>query len=158
LGLGNPALTWSGYTPAVFSRNVVVVDATLAPSRGAWWGGKPCAADVDASANCTWDLGDSFAHTTVQDNIWFNRTAIARETSTFPGGCPATDHSCGTADPSGCACRSWSRWTATGQDTGSRWLDPQLTGPLQLVTARSALALGIEPLAELAGAGADWAL
>jgi hypothetical protein len=38
-GLGNAAITWNGYTPAVFTRNVIVVDTTAAPSRGAYFEG-----------------------------------------------------------------------------------------------------------------------
>jgi len=34
--------------------------------------------------------------------------------------------------------------------------DPDLKGPLRVVTSPAALALGIEPLTELANAGADW--
>ena len=42
-GNTNPAVTWSGYTPAHFERNVVVVNSTSAPSRDSWFGGRPCA-------------------------------------------------------------------------------------------------------------------
>ena len=163
-GLGNAAITWNGYTPATFTRNVVVVDATAAPSRGAWFEGRPCGADKlpsghppPGTASCSGDLGDSFANTTVSSNVWFNRTAAAENTPTFPGGClGTTGTSCGSTH--GCACRSWTEWRVAGHGGGGLWqVDPQLTdGPLRLVAAPAVLALGIKPLTELANAGADW--
>lgn len=161
-GLGNPAITWNGFTPANFTRNVVVVDATDAPSRGAWFEGRPCGADQlpphpAGIANCSGDLGDSFVLSDLSANLWFNRTHAAAPTPTFPGGCAGVSATkCGPTK--GCACRSWAEWRATGQGGGALWqVDPQLgSGPLRLVTAPAALALGIEPLTELARAGADW--
>lgn len=157
-GLGNPVVEWSGYVAAVFERNVMVVDASSAPSRGSWWGGKPCAADLGRSSNCSYDLADNLAPVTIGSNVWFNRTAAPRNSATFPGGCAVTASACGTAFGE-CACRTWAAWTASGKDYCSRWmLDPKLSGALQLVSAPEALALGVEPLTELASAGADWAV
>ena len=163
-GLGNAAITWNGYTPASFTRNVVVVDATTAPSRGAWFEGRPCGADKLPSGHppagtalCSGDLQDNFGGTNVGGNVWYNRTAAAANTPTFPGGCPGTTAtSCGSTH--GCACHSWAEWCATGQGSGGLWqVDPQLSdGPLRLVSSPDALALGIVPLKELANAGADW--
>ena len=45
-----------------------------------------------------------------------------------------------------------------GEDEDASTVDPELVGPLQLVTGKAALALGIEPLAELASVGPDWEL
>ena len=161
-GLGNPAITWNGFTPANFTRNVVVVDATDAPSRGAWFEGRPCGGDrlpphPAGIANCSGDLGDSFVLSDLSANLWFNRTHAAAPTSTFPGGCAGV--SATTCGPTrGCSCRSWTEWRATGQGGDGLWqVDPQLgSGPLRLVSAPAALALGIEPLTELTRAGADW--
>jgi hypothetical protein len=104
----------------------------------------------------------------VARNVWFNRSATATATTaggessespTFPGGCAVTAKSCGVPFTRGCACRTWDEWTAVGEDGGSLWqTDPKLTGPLQLVSALEAIAIGIEPLTELATAGADWSL
>jgi len=161
-GLGNAAITWNGYTPAFFTRNVVVIDATAAPSRGAWFEGRPCGADKlpqhpPGAARCSGDLGDNFGGTNVSQNVWFNRTASASNTPTFPGSCPGTTAtSCGTMH--GCACRSWAEWRALGQGSEGLWqVDPQLgSGPLKLVSAAAVLELGIEPLTELANVGPDW--
>lgn len=155
-GLGNEAIDWSGYTPAEFKRNVVVVDTTQAPSRGAWVGGKPCAKDVTKSSSCTWDYGGNFKPGTSSNNIWFNRTSGAMSTPTYPGGCKFTGDSCGIAR--GCSCRTWEQWTAAGEDSKSIRIDPQLKGDLHLVSAPAALKLGIEPLSDLARAGPDWEL
>lgn len=162
-GLGNPAITWNGYTPAHFRRNVVVVDATAAPSRGAWFEGRPCGADKlphkppAGIAKCSGDLGDSFLRANVSANLWFNRTAASTPTPTFPGGCVGVSATaCGATH--GCSCRSWAQWRATGQGESGLWqVDPQLgSGRLRLVSSPAALALGIEPLTELVRAGADW--
>ena len=174
-GLGNPAITWNGYTPAVFERNVVVVDAAAAPSRGAWFEGRPCAGDhlqqqpPPGTARCSWDLGDNFGNASLDRNVWFNRTATTTttvtaaaaaaasiNTPTFPGGCDITASSCGAVK--GCACRTWAQWQQeAGEDAKSLWqVDPQLQGPLKLVSSPAALALGIQPLTQLDRAGADW--
>jgi len=166
-GLGNAAIKWNGYTPSLFSLNVVVVDASAAPSRGAWFEGLPCKGDKLGSSpagvkDCSWDLGDNFWAANLSANVWFNRTRASGllvqdsvSSSTFPGGCSTTASSCGSVH--GCACRSWADWQATGEDLTSMWQeDPDLKGPLRVVTSPAALALGIEPLTELANAGADW--
>ena len=169
-GLGNAAITWNGYTPSFFERNVVVVDASRAPSRGAWFEGRPCAGDKLGPSpagikNCSWDLGDNFWAANLSANVWFNGTTAVENlsfrdrasTPTFPGGCTRTPSSCGSVH--GCACRSWEEWQAIGEDRASLWQeDPELSGPLRLVSSPATLALGIKPLTELANAGADWVL
>ena len=84
-------------------------------------------------------------------------------TSTLDDLCTLTSDvaakSCGVPYERGCSCRSWSEWRAAGKDAGSLWqTDPALTGPFFTVSAPAALSLGIEPLTELARAGADWSL
>ena len=70
-----------------------------------------------------------------------------------------TATSCGVPFQRGYSCRTWGQWTEAGMDKGSLWqVDPKLTGPLRLVSAKEALELGIEPLTELVRAGADWEL
>lgn len=41
--LSNPAVTWHGHSPAFYEKNVHVINASTASSRGAWWGALPCA-------------------------------------------------------------------------------------------------------------------
>jgi len=78
-GNTNAAVTWTGYTPAVFERNVVVVDNSDAPSRDGWFGGRPCAGEKlpakDESPHCTYDTNDNFFYSTVLRNVYFNKTA-----------------------------------------------------------------------------------
>ena len=174
-GNTNAAIDWTGYTPAQFERNVVVVDSSSAPSRDGWFGGRPCAMDKlppgKASPHCTWDLSDNMFGDTIARNVYFNRTTaangrpIGQMTATFPGGCAATARGeCGvqpganrTAFNGGCSCRSFEAWQGSGKDGSSLVLDPKLDdSPLKLVTASEALALGIEPLRELATVGPDW--
>ena len=151
---------------------MVVVDAGGAPSRGAWFEGRPCGGDkLPASPpgiqRCSWDLADNFWAANFSSNVWFNQTGTGTTTSgsatttntpTFPGGCAGeTSKSCGPTR--GCACRSWDAWKAAGKDSGSLWQqDPMLQGELHLVTSPAVLALGIEPLTELVRAGSDWQL
>jgi len=84
---------------------------------------------------------------------------------TFPGGCETTAlGACGAKPPGrtayngGCSCRSFEEWQTAGEDAGSMRVDPELQGKLRLVSSQKALALGIDPLAELEHAGPDWEL
>ena len=156
---------------AELERNVFVVDATSAVSRQAWFNGKPCASDPKSGAEqtspptdaCTWDLADSFTHAIVANNIYHNATGTTLSDS-FPGSCESTPlgactaHGKRSAYVHGCACASLAQWRAAGEDHGSLTVDPELHGPLRVVSAPAALALGIEPLYALAKVGPDWAL
>lgn len=89
----NPAVQWNGVTAARFERNVVVTDnmaaggRVSAPSRQAWFNGKPCASQSGApaaAANCTWDLADSFLRARAAPgvananfNVYFNASSAA---------------------------------------------------------------------------------
>jgi hypothetical protein len=108
-GNTNPALTWTGYTPAVFEGNVVVVDNSNAPSRDGWFGGRPCAGEGlpagDVSPHCTYDTFDNFWYSNITRNVYFNRTSGSANpqgttvTPTFPGGCNATELGACAAKP-----------------------------------------------------------
>jgi len=158
-GQGNPVLDWIGHTTAELERNVLVVDNTGSPSRGEWFAGRPCAKDNAESSECTWEFEDNFKKLQSGSNVWHNASSSTGwGSSTFPGGCNITGPDSWTECGSDCACRSWAEWQEFGQETSSRWIDPDLTGPLKLVSEPKALAMGIEPLQELARAGADWKL
>ena len=104
----NTAIMWNGFTPAQMERNVFVINASSAPSRQAWFNGSPCAsnpADSAAaarwaaasvgsarprSANCTWDLADSFRGASVSNNIYFNASGPDTLSASFPGACDST--------------------------------------------------------------------
>jgi len=159
-GLGNPVFSWIGHTTAELEQNVVVVNAARAPSRGQWFGGRPCAKDNTESATCTWDFADNFKKLSSGRNVWFNQTSSSTVggTSTFPGGCTVTGQGSWRVYGEDCVCRDWSQWKGLGYEASSLWMDPKLTGSLKLVSEPSALALGIQPLHELSKAGADWEL
>jgi hypothetical protein len=171
----NSVVEWSGFTSAELTRNIFVVNATDAPSRMAWFNGKPCASDpkITIASNqaasdprCTWDLADNFDSTGASDNIYFNATGTTTLSSSFPGSCASTPLGACKANSvggrseynHGCACASLSQWLAQGEDKGSLAIDPKLEGPLRLVTSPVAIALGIEPLHQLATVGPDWQL
>eukprot|EP00040_Diaphanoeca_grandis_P009685 m.49744 g.49744 ORF g.49744 m.49744 type:complete len:772 (+) comp21110_c0_seq1:179-2494(+) len=163
----SPAITWHGYSPAFYEKNVHLINTTTARSRGAWWGGKPCASEESQISGrpipgavkpqtCSWDFGENLVNSTFGTNVYFNASSSVY-TNTFGGGCQTTKQSCGT--PSGeCSCRSFEQWqtavpSATTSLTG---VDPELQGPLRLVTSPQVLALGIEPLTNLATVGPNW--
>jgi hypothetical protein len=138
----------------VFERNVVVVDASSAPSRDGWFGGRPCAGEGlpagDRSPHCTYDTFDNFFDSVVLRNVYYNTTAMSTN-PTFPGGCNDTElGACGAKPPGrtshngGCSCRSFEEWRDVGEDSSSLRVDPLLSGPLKLVTSAPVLALGIE--------------
>lgn len=173
--LDNPAVTWHGYSPAIYQRNVHVVDTTAASSRGAWMSGKPCAlsepqldgqrlAGSPVAQVCNWDFGENMANSSFGNNVWFNASrgmAGGAGSNTFGGGCPGVaEHNCGTAKSDQCSCRSFTQWqqAVKGAETSLIGVNPVLVGPFKLVTARAALALGIKPLTGLASAGPDWPL
>ena len=157
-------------TPAIFEKNVIVINATAAPSRDGWFGGRQCATDelppAATSPHCTLDTFGNFADSSLSHNLYHNMTSAFPGTvlsSTFPGGCAATALGACVAKPpgrtafnGGCSCRSFEQWQTVGEDAGSLRVDPELQGKLRLVSASKALALGIEPLTELETAGPDW--
>jgi hypothetical protein len=157
-------------TPAIFEKNVIVINATAAPSRDGWFGGRQCATDelppAATSPHCTLDTFGNFADSRLSHNLYHNMTSAFPGTvlsSTFPGGCAATALGACVAKPpgrtafnGGCSCRSFEQWQTVGEDAGSLRVDPELQGKLRLVSASKALALGIEPLTELETAGPDW--
>ena len=108
-------------------------------------------------------MADNFAHATVAGNIYHNVTGTLLSES-FPGSCGSTPLGACTAHGKrsnyahGCACASLAQWRAAGKDHGSLTSDPELLGPLRLVSSPAALALGIQPLHALAKVGPDWAL
>lgn len=108
---------------------------------------------------CSWDITDSLSNSTFGHNVWFNASGLhSKYTPTFPGGCEITNTSCGTAFGE-CSCRSWEQWqAAVPSASSSLLLNPKLQGPLRLVTAPEALAMGIAPLTNLANVGPDWPL
>ena len=128
---------------------------------------------------CSFDFSDSLANVTFGSNVWFNATAATQtaaasdnsvsssgsaSSATFGGGCTVTADSCATkaekqAGPGkGCSCRSFAQWQAAVPSAAScvEGVDPELQGPLRLVTSKAVLALGIEPLSGLAKVGPDW--
>merc|ERR1711865_706524 len=108
-----------------------------------------------------WEFEDNFKKLVSRDNVWHNASApgvVGGGASRFPGGCNVTGSASWKACGAHCVCNSWEQWTGLGQETSSLWVDPKLAGPLKLVSEPMALALGIEPLNELARAGADWKL
>jgi len=158
-GQGDPVFYWNGHTSAELERNVVVVDTSSSPSRGQWFGGRPCAKANQESATCTWAYDDNFKKLKSRNNVWFNMSSSrVGGTNTFPGGCNVTGPESWQKCGEDCVCRSWSEWKSASQETASVWVDPKLTGRWKLVSEPSALALNIEPLHELAGAGPDWHL
>lgn len=162
----NPALHWDGITTAQMEHNVIVVNVSSAPSRQAWYNGNPCAFHQPEAPACTWDFADNFlrANSVLADNVYFNATSPATLSHTFPGSCESTPLGACKASGGrseynhGCACASLTQWTKAGEDTGSLSINPELEGPLRLVTSPKALALGIDPLHELATVGPDWKL
>lgn len=165
----NPLVRWNGVSTGRMELNVFIANTTAAPSRQAWYNGQPCAQDFapPLPADCTWDLADNFVRSgsVVNRNVYFNTTGPGGATGrTFPGGCSHTAQGpCGgpggrSAFNNGCACASLAQWSEAGFDRESLAVDPQLRGALRLVTAPSAIAMGIEPLSELARVGPDWRL
>lgn len=158
-GQGNPVFQWTGHTSAELERNVIVVSAEQSPSRGEWFGGRPCAKDNRESSKCTWDYEHNFKLLNSRNNVWHNASSVdGSGSSTFPGGCNSTGSESWKKWGADCVCRSWAQWQRTGQEVSSIWIDPKFNGPLKLVSEPKALALGIEPLNKLAKAGADWKL
>jgi|EP01049_Picozoa_sp_SAG25_P009408 hypothetical protein len=177
----NPAINWNGFTPSELRLNVIVVDATKAPSREAWFNGKPCASDPKGreaapsaaartdtgliGSDCSWDLADSFKAAVVRHNVYFNATGVRTLSHSFPGSCSSTPlgecsatHGGRSNYNHGCACASLAQWVAAGDDEGSLAVDPQLEGPLRLVTSAAVLGLGVKPLNQLRTVGPDWQL
>ena len=173
----NSAISWNGFTPARMEKNVVVVNATNAPSRQAWFNGQPCASNpkrsveqgtaalhsIPGSTACSWDLADSFKVAVLRNNVYFNATGVETLSHSFPGSCDSTSLGACSATRGGrseynhgCACASWAQWLATGNDKGSLATDPRLEGPIKLVTSAAALGLGIQPLHQLATVGPNW--
>ena len=179
----NAAINWNGFTPAQMQKNVIAVDSTNAPSRQAFFNGQPCASSPKGARNvaptaagtaamatgsaavCSWDLADSFKAAVLRDNVYFNATGAGTLSHSFPGSCESTPlgaccatHGGRSEYNHGCACASLAQWLASGEDNGSLTIDPQLAGPLRLVTSPAVLALGVQPLHQLTLVGPNWQL
>ena len=165
----DPLVVWNGITAAHVERNVFVANTTAARTRDAWFNGRPCAATYSGQgvmpSSCTWNLADNFktSGSTVGNNVYFNASNGGGGSATFPGGCKET--ALGECGPNGhprssfkygCACASFAAWQSKGYDTGSLLTDPMLVGTLRLVSSPAAIAIGIDPLTELARVGPDW--
>jgi hypothetical protein len=161
---GVPVFLWAGYTPAVFKRNVVVVDPSKYQGGGLagmpdLFSGAPCAQYKNTGGpgiECTWDFLDSFRGNVFDDNVYYNMSGMGTTSTTFPGNCtlPTQPH-WRWGEP--VSCNGIKQWQALGFDKNSLSdTDPQLDTKFA-VTNKAVLALGIKPL-KLDDAGPDWTL